>query len=257
MITIIITTYHQPEALDLCLESIVKTQKYKNQILIIENGFCEKNIPIFEKYKEYIDVLPFKENVGMNRELNLGMSNASFDKVFVAQDDMVFPEHFDQKLLEDYQPNSVLTPNSIEPYPSIFKQFIFKDLGKKIEGFSIDDFIKFEKSIAKNIVDEAGSTFPFFISKYDYLKVGGFDENYPLSGVVADWDFFLKCNLAGMKMLRTYKCNLYHFVSLSTKVTDEQKSRRVRDEQSGYEYAVYKWGTNIKHNTTNNLKYIS
>ena len=57
-------------------------------------------------------------------------------------------------------------------------------------------------------------------------------------------------------MLRTYKCNLYHFVSLSTKVTDEQKSRRVRDEQSGYEYAVYKWGTNIKHNTTNNLKYI-
>jgi GT2 family glycosyltransferase len=84
MITIIITTYYQPEALDLCLESIVKTQKHKNQILVIENGFYEKNIPVFEKYKEYIDVIPFKENVGMNRTLNLGISNAYFDKVFLA-----------------------------------------------------------------------------------------------------------------------------------------------------------------------------
>ena len=149
MITIIITTYYQPEALDLCLESIVKTQKYKNQILIIENGFCEKNIPVFEKYKEYIDVLPFEENVGMNRALNLGMSNASFDKVFVAQDDMIFSEHFDQKLLEDYQPNSVLTPNSIEPYPSIFKQFIFKDLGKKLKDFLLMILLNLKKVLLK------------------------------------------------------------------------------------------------------------
>jgi GT2 family glycosyltransferase len=255
MITIIITTYYQPEALDLCLESIVKTQKHKNQILVIENGFYEKNIPVFEKYKEYIDVLPFKENVGMNRALNLGISNTYFDKVFVAQDDMIFSEHFDQKLLEDYQSNSVLTPNSVEPYPSIFKQFVIKDLGRKIEGFDIDAFIEFEKTIAKNVVDEAGSTFPFFISKYDYLKVGGFDENYPLSGVVADWDFFLKCKLAGMKMLRTYKCSLYHFVSLSIKTEEQLRESKIK-EQSCHEFAVYKWGTSIKHNPSNNLKYL-
>ena len=79
MISILILTYKQPVALELCLESIVKNQHYKNQILIVENGFCEENKPIFEKYKEHIEVLPFEENVGMNRALNLGVCNIKYE----------------------------------------------------------------------------------------------------------------------------------------------------------------------------------
>jgi GT2 family glycosyltransferase len=256
MITILITTYRQPEALELCLESIVKSQKFNNQIIVVENGFDENNKPVFKKYKKHIDILPFEENVGMNRALNLGVYNSSYDKVLIAHDDMVFPKDFDEKLLKDYQPNSVLTPNTIEPYPSMFKQFVIHDLGRNPKIFDLEKFWEFVNGVEKNIVDETGSTFPFFINKYDYLKVGGFDENYPLSGVVADWDFFLKCNLSGLKMLRTYNCNIYHFVSLSTNITEEQKENRKNNEREGYEYAIYKWGNYIKHNHDNNLKYI-
>ena len=39
--------------------------------------------------------------------------------------------------------------------------------------------------------DGFGSTLPIFMSKLDYLKIGGWDENYEL-GMVADWDFFFK-----------------------------------------------------------------
>jgi GT2 family glycosyltransferase len=256
MITILITTYRQPEALELCLESIVKSQKFNNQIIVVENGFDENNKPIFKKYEKYINILPFEENVGMNRALNLGVYNASYDKVLIVHDDMVFPKNFDEKLIKDYQPNSVLTPNTIEPYPSMFKQFVIHDLGRNPKTFNLEKFWEFVNDIEKNAIDETGSTFPFFINKYDYLKVGGFDENYPLSGVVADWDFFLKCQLSGLKMLRTYDCNIYHFVSLSTNVTEEQKENRKNNEREGYEYAIYKWGNYIKHNPDNNLKYI-
>ena len=130
MISILILTYEQPTALELCLESIVKNQYHKNQILIVENGYCEANKPIFEKYKEYIEILPFEENVGMNRALNLGVCNVKYELVFIGHDDMVYPKHFDLKMLHQYRPGMVLTVNSIEPYPSFFQQFTIKDLGR-------------------------------------------------------------------------------------------------------------------------------
>jgi len=256
MISILILTYEQPTALELCLESIVKNQYHKNQILIVENGYCEANKPIFEKYKEYIEVLPFEENVGMNRALNLGVCNVKHEIVFIGHDDMVYPKHFDLKMLHQYKPGTVLTVNSIEPYPSFFQQFVIKDLGKDPKTFNIEQFNVFESSIAVNKLDGTGSTFPFLISKIDYLKVGGFDEMYPLNGVVADWDFFLKCQLSGLKMLRTYNTNVYHFVSLSTNISEKQKQQRYQSEVEGHTYAQYKWGTNIKHNPLNNLKYL-
>jgi len=93
------------------------------------------------------------------------------------------------------------------------------------------------------------------MSKTDYLKVGGWDENYEL-GLVADWDFFLKCQMCDFEMLRDNNCHFYHFVSLSTNTTAEQKQNRQRAESDAHAYAKYKWGTNIKHDPKNNLKYL-
>lgn len=256
MISILILTYKQPDALELCLESIVKNQYYKNQIVVVENGYCEENKPIFEKYKEHIDVLPFETNVGMNRALNLGVCNAKHDLVFIGHDDMVYSRDFDLKLIHSYEPDMVLTVNSIEPDPSIFKQFIHKDLGRNPKTFDIESFIKFENSISCDSISDEGSTFPFLISKLDYLRVGGFDETYPLNGVVADWDFFLKCAISDLKMNRIYSTHVYHFVSLSTNITLEQKQQRYQSEIDGHNYAAYKWGTNIKSDSESNLKFL-
>ena len=89
------------------------------------------------------------------------------------------------------------------------------------------------------------------MNKYDYIRLGGWDENYEM-GMVADWDFFLKCQLSGLKMIRTWNCHFYHFASVST-----NGEKRNQAEQKGHEYARYKWGTPIKNNPENNLKFIS
>ena len=91
------------------------------------------------------------------------------------------------------------------------------------------------------------------MSKMDYLRVGGWDENYDL-GVVADWDFFVKCQLSGLSMLRVSDANFYHFVSLTTNDTQENRLKRQQAEQAGHEYAKYKWGNYIQHNPVTNLK---
>ena len=168
----------------------------------------------------------------------------------------MFPENWDLLLIESYTPNSVISPNQIEPTPSMFPQFIIENLGRDPQTFDLKKFWGFEVNISTpNIKQETGSTLPIFMSKLDYLKIGGWDESYPGAWVV-DWDFFLKCKLSGMKMIRAYNVHFYHFVSLGTEATLEEKLNKQQKEQECHIYAKYKWGTNIKHNSINNDKYI-
>jgi len=251
-ISVIIPTYKSPEMLDLCLRSCIEGQQgRKNQIIVVVDGFYDINKEVLEKYAKSIDILNLEENVGLCRGTNLGVYNAKHDLVLIVNDDNVFPVCWDIALLDSYQPNSVISPNQIEPYPSMFPQFMIENLGTDPKTFDLEKFWMFDYHVASGgKIDETGSTLPIFMSKIDYLKVGGWDENYEM-GLVADWDFFLKCQLAGMKMLRTYECHFYHFASISV-----NGEKRKQAEMNGHEYAKYKWGFYIKHNPQNNLKYI-
>ena len=254
MISVIIPTYKEPEALDLCLRSAIEGQANNNEIIVVVDGFYDINEEVLDKYKDKINVLNLEENVGMIRAMNFGHYNASNELVFHIQDDNVFPINWDVQLERAYQPNSVLTPNQIEPIPSMFRQFNIKNLGRDPKTFDLKAFWKYEIEIHENKIDETGSTFPFLINKYDYLKVGGFDESYPGPWVV-DWEFFMKCEINGMKMLRTYNCHFYHFVSIGTR-TPEKTEKNQQIEQQCHEYFYYKWGTYAKHNSVNNSKLI-
>jgi glycosyltransferase involved in cell wall biosynthesis len=254
MISVIIPTYKEPEALDLCLNSVINGQKNKNQIIVVVDGFYDLNKKVLEKYSNSIDILNLEENVGMIRAMNLGVYNASYDLTLHAQDDNVFSKNWDVNLENHYSPNSVLSINQIEPTLSMFNQFIIKNLGQNVNTFNLKEFWEFEQTVSKDEIKEDGSTFPFLISKKDYLKIGGFDESYPGPWVV-DWEFFMKCHMNGLKMLRTYKTNFYHFVSLGTRTLDKIRENQIIEEKC-HEYAQYKWGNYIKHNPQNNLKFL-
>ena len=251
MVSVIIPTYKSPEALDLCLRSCIEGQQgRKNQIIVVVDGFYELNKEILEKHKDSIEILNLDENVGLCRATNLGVYNASNELILIVNDDNVASINYDISLLEVYEPNSVISPNQIEPTPSIFKQFHIRDCGRDPKTFSLENYWKYEEPLRGLFPDESGSTLPIFMSKIDYLRVGGWDENYEF-GLVADWDFFLKCQLSGLKMLRTYNCHFYHFASVSV-----NGEKRRQAEAQGHEYAKYKWGNYIKHNPNTNLKYL-
>jgi GT2 family glycosyltransferase len=249
-ISIVIPTHQNPSFLNLCLQSVIEGQINKNQVIVVVDGFYDLNKEILEKWSEHIEVLNLEENVGLTRATNLGVYNTKYDKILIINDDNVVPQHYDKYLLEIYQSNSVITPNQIEPYPSMFAQFHIKDLGTTPENFNLETFWSYEKSISKNKIDKNGSTLPIFMNKYDYLRLGGWDENYN-SGLVADWDFFLKCSMSGLEMIRTYNCHFYHFTSISVKGEQRQQA-----EKYGHEYAKYKWGSYIYHHPETNTKFL-
>lgn len=254
MISVIIPTYKSSDALDLCLKSAIEGQQYKNQIIVVVDGFYELNKEVLEKYKGHVDILNLEQNVGLCRGTNLGVYNAKFNRVLIVNDDNVFPDDWDYKLTKyKLLKGMVLTPNQIEPYPSMFKQFHIKDLGKTPEEFDLDEFWEYEKNLSqssKTKYEHAGSTLPIFMDKSEFIAVGGWDENYEM-GLVADWDFFLKCNLLEFKLIRSYECHFYHFASISVK-GEERKHAEIR----AHEYAKYKWNSYINHDPETNKKFL-
>lgn len=253
MISVIIPTYKEPEALDICLRSAIEGQACNNQIIVVVDGFYEVNKEVLDKYKDSVEVLVLEENVGLCRATNLGVYNAEFDMILIVNDDNVFPSNWDLKLSKSYEEGYVVAPNQIEPIPSMFRQFYIKNLGRDPKAFDLEAFWEYENSITEDKVEETGSTLPIFMSKIDYLRVGGWDESYPGAWVV-DWEFFLKCELSGMSMMRSYKCNFYHFVSVGTEATPEEKQSKAQKEAACHEYFKYKWGQYAKHNPVNNSK---
>ena len=251
MISVIIPTYKSPDALDLCLRSAIEGQNNQNQIIVVVDGFYDINKEVLEKWSEHIDILNIEENVGLCRGTNLGVYNAQHDKILIINDDNVLPQFWDTRLEEIWVEGAVISPNQIEPFPSIFEQFVIENLGRDPKTFDLEAFWKLDQNISQNKIEECGSTPPLFMSKIDYLRIGGWDESYEL-GMVADWDFFLKCQLSGLKMIRTWNCHFYHFSQIST-----NGEKRQQAEQNGHEYAKYKWGNYIKHNPINTLKYIN
>lgn len=251
LISVIIPTYKSPDILDLCLRSAIEGQVNKNQIIVVVDGFYDLNKEVLEKYAKSIEILTLDDNVGLCRATNLGVYNAKYERILIVNDDNVFPQHWDKILNYDFKLNAVISPNQIEPTPSMFSQFTIEDLGRDAKTFDLDKFWQFDYHVASgDKIDETGSTLPIFMSKVDYLRVGGWDENYQ-DGMVADWDFFLKCQLSGLKMLRTYNSHFYHFASVSV-----NGDKRRNAEVQGHEYAKYKWGCYIKHNPSNNLKFL-
>lgn len=255
MISVIIPTYKEPEALDLCLRSAIQGQQNKNEIIVVVDGFYDINKEVLEKYSDDILILNLETNQGLCKGTNLGVYNASNNLILIVNDDNVFPKDWDVKLESVYEPNSVIAPNQIEPFPSMFKQIHIQNLGRNPATFDLEKYWNYDGEVSKDLIESAGSTLPIFMSKKDYLKVGGWDESYPGAWVV-DWEFFLKCEMCGMKMLRSYNCHFYHFVSLATKTPEREMESRDK-ERMCHEYFKYKWGQYAKHNPSNNSKLLN
>ena len=149
MISVIIPTYKSPSVLDLCLQSAIEGQQNKNQIIVVVDGFYDINKEVLEKWSKHINVLNLEENVGLCRGTNLGVYNAQHDRILIVNDDNVFPKNWDTKLYNQLKPNYVITPNQIEPNPSMFSQFNIKNLGN-IEGFDLNKFWEYEDKLSTN-----------------------------------------------------------------------------------------------------------
>jgi GT2 family glycosyltransferase len=247
-ISVIIPSYKTPQYLDLALKSAYENQtNSKNQIIAIIDGFPEMYDAVLKKYPG-LDVLVNEQNKGQTYCHNTGVMLAEHEQILVVNDDNVFPARWDERLEYAYASNAktVITPNQMEPSPSIFKSFIINDLGTTPDTFRYDEFIDLTYTQGKFVAGldthwtPDGQTWPLCMSKTWYMILGGIDPNFP-SPAVADWDFFLRCELAGLNCVRYHGACFYHFAGASTKLVGDAEAHNAKEQQS-YEYFAHKWG---------------
>lgn len=257
-ISVLIPTHKSVDSLNLCLESCIKGASNLDnvEILIGVDGTYNTVKDVLKTWDKYINILKLDENIGLPRLTNLLVYNASEENILIVNDDNVFDFEWDKRLIGTFDTkNTVISINQIEPFPSMFSQFHIKDLGRDPKTFDLENFWNYSKQLDNWYIKEEGSTLPIYMNRLDFIKIGGWNELYPSTGIVCDWDFFLKCQLNGFKMIRTKKNHFYHFVSLSAK-TPEQQIERQKQEIEAHNLAKYIWGDYIKHNPETNLKYL-
>ena len=239
MISVIIPSYRNPKYLDLCLHSLTRGQYNNNEIVVILDGYVEESEMVVNKYKG-IDVIALPENKGMQHALNIGVWNATNEKIFIINDDNVFAPNWDKRLETQYSPNEVLTINQIEPTgPGMFN-FPVLDCGQTIETFDMEKFIEADKRLSTNKLTPDGNIFPFVINKRWFMAIGGFDTYYN-SPNLCDWDCFAKLELIPtVGHARTHVTHVYHFGSIATKKNAESASFRQREQYAAIQYE-YKW----------------
>ena len=238
--SVIIPTYKEPAHLDLCLRSCIEGAAGEPEIIVVVDGFYDLNKEVLRKYPE-VKIINFERNKGLSIATNLGVYYASNEFILIVNDDNVFPHNWDQELSKDLAPRRVLTPNQIEPSPSIFSQFIIENLGVDPTIFDLKRFWEREKKLRQNIIDNSGTTLPFAMGRVDFLMMGGWDELYPSPHVV-DVDFFLKCQYFQFDMQRTYKANFYHFGCVATRSTPESDKLSSQKEYAATQFYHNKWG---------------
>lgn len=253
-ISVLIPTYRESDVLDKCLQSCVMGCSDLSQIEIIVgvDGYYEENKHVLDKWEQYIKLLILDENVGLNRMTNLLVYNSSSPLFLLVNDDNLFGWEWDIKLLNAYLPNYIITPNQIEPIPSIFKQFVIENLGRDPKTFNLEKYWEFEKSINQKKLDMSGSTFPIMMAKIDFLRIGGWNESYP-GPWVCDLDLFLRASLSGMKTIRTYNIHFYHFVSIGTRSPEKEQANK-EIELLCHKTFEYIWGEPVRRENNNSIR---
>lgn len=238
-LSVVIISYRNPTYLDLCLKSVFENKVVDStEVICVLDGFAHESSHVIEKY-DGLNVLDLVENKGQTYAHNQGVIAASNDYVLLLNDDNVASERFDEKLLDVCDRKKVIAPNQIEPTPSIFRSFIIRNFGTSPEDFDYSGFLDFVSRTDCNSHrwGADGSTWPLCMSREIYLAMGGIDSYFP-HPAMADWDFFLRCELLGLSCVRYFGTHFYHFGGAVTRKVDTQWNEK---EAQSAEYFNYKW----------------
>jgi len=168
------------------------------------------------------------------------------DYVAYLHNDIVLAPGFVEDLIKHQGENNVVSYTTIEP--PIFTDHerpgkIIWDFGSDFNDFNNDEFLEFVKENKQYYKDQTspGVTFFMMMPKKILLSIGGMDNIFnPM--FCEDDDLVLRFKLLGMNLFTSLDAICYHFVSKTSRFSDEYKDRTKQIEQASIRNYVRKWG---------------
>ena len=238
MFSLIIPSFNNYQYLKITIESILKTSKLENEILVHVNEDRDNKTRKYLDLKK-IDYTYSDKNIGLCSSINIIAKKCKNHYIIYSHDDMYFCPNWDVELEKEIKSLNhklfYLSGSMIEPYSGHIKFFC----GENIDEFDEQKLLSNLNSL--NIDDHQGSHFaPHCIHKDIWNKIGGFSEEFdPGDGSDSDLNMKLWNNDVRLfKGLNNFK--VFHFGSVSMR-----KKKDIR-KNNGTKTFLNKWGITPK-----------
>jgi GT2 family glycosyltransferase len=186
----------------------------------------------------------FSDNYNKAAEL------ATKDYILYVHNDIVLAPNF-LEIMESYVSNdTIVSYSTIEP--PIFSGHerpgkIVKDFGDNLDNFNLKGLYEFvsEKQIKYKNQTLEDISFFMCIPRKTYLEIGGLDNLYdPM--FCEDIDLCVRFKLLGLKFIMALDAITYHFVSKTSRFSEEYKNKTAKIERNSNLNFIRKWGTFVK-----------
>jgi GT2 family glycosyltransferase len=255
-ITFVLAAYNNLNLTQGCYKKL--REVYPNAPLVISSGGSSDGTKEWLESldDEYLSYIHDDDRLTFSETYNAGIKIVDTDKLVLIHNDMVIGEGFLESIERLLQPNMLLSYTTIEP--PIFRGHkrpgkVLLDLGSGFENF---DYFRFNEYAqlwkdSDNLHDGA----VFFMSGYKKMfeDVGMFDGFSFVPCFCEDDDFLIRAKLKGYNLKTCDSAVTYHFVSQTSRFSDDMKDNRHLIEMSSNRNFVRKWGIPIM--AFNELRY--
>jgi hypothetical protein len=194
------------------------------------------------KYSHIDTAVPFSKNY------NIAIKMADTDNVVLIHNDMIIGPYFLENIEKHLNKNTIISYTTIEP--PIFSGHqrpgkIIKNFGSGFDDFDYDGFLQYINENTSNCTVYDGAVFFMAAHKNVFENVGWFDDYSFFPAFAEDDDFLIRAKLKGYD-LKTISCAIsYHFVSQTSRFSDEFKNDRLQYEVNSNRNFIRKWGIPI------------
>jgi GT2 family glycosyltransferase len=194
----------------------------------------------------YTKVFHSDEYGNFSDNFNKAASMATKEYIVFVHNDIVLAPGFIENLEKHCNPDTVVSYTTIEP--PIFAGHerpgkIIKDFSADLETFDINGFYQFAAETVEKYKDQIESGIVFFMCmpKDKYLEIGGLDNLYnPM--FCEDDDLILRWKLMEMNLITSLDAITYHFVSKTSRFSEEYEKRTQQIELHSNRNFLRKWG---------------
>lgn len=173
---------------------------------------------------------------------------ATKEYIVFCHNDIVMLEGWLENIDKHLQKGVVVSYTTIEP--PIFAGHnrpgkIIKDFGLEFDDVNYEELIKFTKETQTQYQNQTSEGSAFFMAQHraTYLAIGGMDNLYnPM--FCEDDDIIFRLQLLGMRMIVSLDSIVYHFVSKTSRFSEEHKENTRIIETNSNLNRIRKWGIN-------------
>jgi len=186
------------------------------------------------------------ENKTFSDTFNMAATISTRDYVAYLHNDIVLAPGFIENLEKHVGENNIVSYTTIEP--PIFAGHerpgkLIHDLGVELETFDKHKLYEYVESIQDKYLDktEPGITFFMCMPRKKLLDIGGMDNLYnPM--FCEDDDLIRRWKLLGMNCFTALDAICYHFVSKTSRFSDEYQNKTQQIEYNSNRNFLRKWG---------------